>query len=261
MVPRLASYEEFWPYYVSEHSQPSDARAPLRRARRLVLVAFAAGVLVSPWWFLAAPFAGYGFAWVGHFFFEKNRPATFTYPLWSLRGDFRMFRLMLLGRMGPSWSARPPSTRAADALVSRPDAHRRDGRRHASALVAGRRVREGEAQPVLAGADAVLRHAQRDRRPLGREGRRGEAAPFQAAATVCGSARRGARACTSSVRSWADASGTSRHASGARAQRKCGVSLRFARADQPSRSSRSSAASSTTPSGWRSWRYSPERCL
>jgi hypothetical protein len=98
MVPRLTSYEEFWPYYVSEH------RLPLTRALHfagtsLVLASAAAGVLVSPWWFLAAPFAGYGFAWVGHFFCEKNRPATFTYPLWSLRGDFRMFWLTLLGRM------------------------------------------------------------------------------------------------------------------------------------------------------------------
>jgi hypothetical protein len=100
MVPRLTSYEEFWPYYVSEHSLPTT-RTLHFVGTALVLVCLALGVLASPWWFLAAPLAGYGFAWVGHFFFEHNRPATFTYPLWSLRGDFRMFRLILLGRMGP----------------------------------------------------------------------------------------------------------------------------------------------------------------
>ena len=100
MVPRLTSYEEFWPYYVSEHRLPVT-RALHFAGTSLVLASFAAGVLVSPWWFLAAPFAGYGFAWVGHFFCEQNRPATFTYPRWSLRGDFRRSRLMLLQRMEP----------------------------------------------------------------------------------------------------------------------------------------------------------------
>ena len=100
MVPTLASYEEFWPYYVSEHSKPGT-RALHFVGTALVLTSLVLAVFVSPWWLAAAPLFGYGFAWVGHFMVERNRPATFTYPLWSLRGDFRMFRLTLLGRMGP----------------------------------------------------------------------------------------------------------------------------------------------------------------
>jgi hypothetical protein len=100
MANRLTRYEEFWPYYVSEHMEPVTRRLHVL-GTTLVLAALAAAVLVDPLWFIAAPLFGYGFAWVGHFFFEHNRPATFTYPLWSLRADFRMFRLTLLGRMGP----------------------------------------------------------------------------------------------------------------------------------------------------------------
>ncbi len=95
----LATYEEFWPYYVSQHLKAST-RALHFLGTSLVLAALAAGMLASPSWFVVAPLAGYGPAWIGHFFCERNRPATFTYPLWSLRGDFRMFRLTLLGRMG-----------------------------------------------------------------------------------------------------------------------------------------------------------------
>ncbi|MNE35375.1 hypothetical protein D3C80_1291300 [compost metagenome] len=51
------------------------------------------------WWLLALPLAGYSFAWVGHFFFEKNRPATFRHPLYSLLGDFVMYRDMLAGKV------------------------------------------------------------------------------------------------------------------------------------------------------------------
>jgi hypothetical protein len=100
MATRLTSYQEFWPYYVSEHMEPTTRRLHVF-GTTLVLAALAAAVLVDPLWLLAAPLAGYGFAWAGHFFVEHNRPATFTYPLWSLRADFRMFRLTLLGRMGP----------------------------------------------------------------------------------------------------------------------------------------------------------------
>ena len=100
MDPRPKTYEEFWPYYVSQHMKPSTRWLHFT-GTTLVLVTLAAAVLASPVWLLASPFAGYSFAWVGHFFFEKNRPATFTYPLWSLLGDFQMYRLMLLGKMGP----------------------------------------------------------------------------------------------------------------------------------------------------------------
>ena len=100
MADRYRTYREFWPFYVSEHMNPTN-RALHFAGTSLVFTCLLGALLVSPAWLAAAPFAGYGFAWVGHFFFERNRPATFTHPLWSLRGDFRMFRLTLLGRMGP----------------------------------------------------------------------------------------------------------------------------------------------------------------
>ncbi len=96
--PRYASYEAFWPFYVSQHRNPINRRLHYI-GTTLVLASLSAGVLASPGWALVAPLAGYGFAWVGHFGFERNRPATFTYPLWSLRADFRMFRFMVAGRM------------------------------------------------------------------------------------------------------------------------------------------------------------------
>jgi hypothetical protein len=95
---RYRTYEEFWPFYVAQH-RAASTRWLHFAGTTLVLGSLAAAVLVSPLWLLAAPLAGYGFAWLGHFGFEHNRPATFTYPLWSLRGDFRMYRLMWLGRM------------------------------------------------------------------------------------------------------------------------------------------------------------------
>lgn len=97
---RYTSYEAFWPFYVSQHLNPTNRRLHFI-GTSLALGSLVAAVVVSPVWILVAPVAGYGFAWLGHFSFEKNRPATFTYPLWSLRADFRMHRLMLLGRMAP----------------------------------------------------------------------------------------------------------------------------------------------------------------
>jgi hypothetical protein len=97
MAERYRTYDEFWPFYVAQHRHPVN-RALHFTGTTLVL-ACALFALRTPWLLAAAPFAGYGFAWIGHFFFERNHPATFTHPLWSLRGDFRMYRLILLGRM------------------------------------------------------------------------------------------------------------------------------------------------------------------
>ncbi len=119
-VPVFTRYDEFWPYYVGEH------RDPICRALHVVGTAIVLGVLGAaiatgnPWWLPAAPLAGYFFAWVGHFGFEKNRPATFTYPGWSLRGDFQMFAYTLLGRM-PAELARAEEARLArDAAAAAP---------------------------------------------------------------------------------------------------------------------------------------------
>jgi hypothetical protein len=100
MSERYRTYEEFWPFYVSQHRNATCRRLHFV-GTTLVFTAVAFALVSSPWWLLAAPLAGYGFAWVGHFFFERNRPATFLYPLWSLRGDFRMYRLILTGKMQP----------------------------------------------------------------------------------------------------------------------------------------------------------------
>lgn len=99
MDKALNTYEEFWPFYVSQHLDPTNRTLHVV-GTTLVLGCLGAGLFVSPVWLLAMPVAGYGFAWTGHFFFERNRPATFTYPLWSLRADFRMYRFTWLGRMG-----------------------------------------------------------------------------------------------------------------------------------------------------------------
>lgn len=96
---RIQTFAEFWPFYVREHSVPA-CRALHFIGSSLALAVLAGAILYSPWLLLAAPFVGYGFAWVGHFFIERNKPASFKYPLWSFVADWKMWALMLAGRMG-----------------------------------------------------------------------------------------------------------------------------------------------------------------
>jgi hypothetical protein len=96
---KYTSFWSFYPYYLTEHS---DANNRLLHfiGTGLILVLFIAGIIFQNWNLIAAiPFCGYGFAWVGHFFIEKNRPATFTYPLYSLGSDFVMFWHILTGQL------------------------------------------------------------------------------------------------------------------------------------------------------------------
>jgi len=96
---QFRSFAEFYPYYLREHSNPTCRR--LHFVGTSLVIALLAYTVGSGKWLLllGVPLFGYGFAWVGHFFFEKNRPATFTYPLYSLMGDFVMFRDILLGKL------------------------------------------------------------------------------------------------------------------------------------------------------------------
>ena len=94
----FASFAEFYPYYLGEHRNAACRRIHVVGSA-LVLVVIAAALLGGrPWLLLLAPVVGYGFAWIGHFAFEKNRPATFTHPLYSLMGDWVMLAEIVTGR-------------------------------------------------------------------------------------------------------------------------------------------------------------------
>jgi hypothetical protein len=98
MENRIQTYQEFWPFYLSQHSHPTSRVLHLLGTLSAVsCVGFS--FLLGPQLLGLALLCGYGPAWVGHFFFEKNRPATFKYPFWSLISDFRMVAVMLRGRM------------------------------------------------------------------------------------------------------------------------------------------------------------------
>lgn len=95
----FASFDDFYAFYLREHGNRVSRR--LHVVGTALAIAFAVGALVTQEWALlwGVPIAGYAFAWTGHFFFEKNSPATFRHPLYSLRGDLTMLRDVLTGRI------------------------------------------------------------------------------------------------------------------------------------------------------------------
>jgi hypothetical protein len=97
--PAFNSFSDFWPFYVREHSRP--ATRLLHAAGTILSTTLIVVLLVmGRWrWLPLALLVGYGFAWVGHFFVEHNRPASFKHPLWSFMGDYKMVALMLTGKM------------------------------------------------------------------------------------------------------------------------------------------------------------------
>lgn len=100
MVPDgIESFDEFWPYYLQEHSSRSNRMVHVAGTSAALLIAGAAIAKRKPKLLALAPVVGYGMAWIGHFVIEKNRPATFQHPLWSLLGDFKMAGMTVTGQM------------------------------------------------------------------------------------------------------------------------------------------------------------------
>lgn len=96
---KFKSFSEFYPYYLSEHGDPVNRR--LHFFGSLLTIIVVLFVIITQTWIalILVPILGYGFAWIGHYFVEKNKPATFTYPLYSLMGDWVMFKDILTGEI------------------------------------------------------------------------------------------------------------------------------------------------------------------
>ena len=96
----MKSFQEFWPYYVREHSK-SGTRALHFVGTTVATASLVILIVLGKWYWLPLAFVpGYAAAWIGHFFVEHNRPATFKHPLWSFISDYKMIGLMLAGKMG-----------------------------------------------------------------------------------------------------------------------------------------------------------------
>jgi hypothetical protein len=98
-VRKFSSFAEFYPFYLGEHAKRATRRLHFLGSCLALLCLAALVFSADPWWFAAALIAGYGFAWLAHLMIEKNRPATFRHPLYSLMGDWVMFWQILTGKI------------------------------------------------------------------------------------------------------------------------------------------------------------------
>ena len=96
---KYASMAEFYPFYLSEHANRTSRRLHFAGTSLGLFWIAAAIVTLNAWFLLGGLVSGYAFAWVGHFFFEKNRPATFSYPFFSFAGDWVMWSEILRGKI------------------------------------------------------------------------------------------------------------------------------------------------------------------
>ena len=96
---RIATYAEFWLYYLREHARPATRAWHYMGTSLTLLCLVTALATANPWLFAIIPIVGYGPAWIGHVAVERNRPATFRYPLWSLISDFRLYAVWLAVRL------------------------------------------------------------------------------------------------------------------------------------------------------------------
>ncbi len=97
MAREYTTFKEFYPFYLSQHSNKTCRLLHIIGTTILLAITITAIYHKQPILLIFVPISGYGFAWAGHFFFEKNKPATFTYPLWSLLSDFKMYFQVLSG--------------------------------------------------------------------------------------------------------------------------------------------------------------------
>ncbi len=98
-IKHFTNFREFYVFYLGEHANLTCRRLHFLGSSLVIAVVGVAIYSGNPYWLFLALFCGYGFAWIGHFFFEHNRPATFKHPLYSFAGDWVMYAQILMGKV------------------------------------------------------------------------------------------------------------------------------------------------------------------